>query len=249
MSLEGHRDEINSLDYSKDGRFIVSGSEDGTARIWDLDTNSHRVLETQATEGEDTAVVSVSVSHDGRLVAAGCKDKIIRIWDVQTGFLVERLRGHADWVRSVAFTLDDRGLISSSDDKKIKRWDLTPFLQCDARMEPLPPATSSEPVSASAPERSLAIPAKEGGERGSVCTMTFDGHINVLQSASVSHAGQWVVSGSDDESVLFWDARKAYAQFALHGHKSFVMSADVSSTGDIFATGDYDGVTRICELF
>ena len=176
-------------------------------------------------------------------------DSIIRIWDVQTGYLVERLRGHGSSVNSVTFTPDDRGLISGSYDKKVKRWDLTPFLECDARMEPLPPATSSAPVSASAPERSVTALTKKDGERGSVCTMTFDGHANSVLSASVSHDGQWVVSGSFDKSVLFWDARNAQAQFSLHGHKSFVMSADVSSTGDIFATGDYDGVTRICELF
>ena len=193
--------------------------------------------------------MNVFVSHEGRLVAAGCLDSIIRIWDVQTGYLVERLRGHRHSVRSVAFTPDDRGLISGSDDNKVKRWDLTPFLECDARMEPLPLATSSAPVSASAPERSIPVPAKEGGERGSVCTMTFDGHKDYVRSAAVSHDGQWLVSGSDDKSVLFWDARNAQAQFALHGHNSWVNSVDVSSTGDVFATGGEDGVTRICELF
>ena len=194
-------------------------------------------------------MVSVSVSHDGSLVAAGCSDSIIRIWDVQTGYLVERLRGHGDSVRSVAFTPDDRGLISGSFDNKIKRWDLTPVLECEACMEPLPPAASYEPVSASAPERSVAVPAKRGGERGSVCTMTFDGHNRDVNSVALSHDGQWVVSGSSDRSALFWDARNAQAQFALHGHESPVESVDISSTGDVFATGSYDGVTRICELF
>ena len=116
-------------------------------------------------------------------------------------------------------------------------------------METLQRATSAAPVSASAPERSAAVPAKEGGERGSVCTMTFGGHASFVMSASVSHDGQWVVSGSDDKSVLFWDTRNAQAQFALHGHKRWVRSVDMSSTGDIFATGGDDGVTRICELF
>ena len=116
-------------------------------------------------------------------------------------------------------------------------------------MEPLPPATSSTLVSASAPGRSVAVPAKEGGERGSVCTLTFDGHKDYVNSAAVSHDGQWVVSGSRDESVLFWDAGNAQAQFALHGHNRWVNSVDMSTTGDIFATGGDDGVTRICELF
>ena len=116
-------------------------------------------------------------------------------------------------------------------------------------MEPLLAATASAPVYTSASGGSAAVPAKEGGERGSVCTMTFDGHKNWVFSAAVSHDGQWVVSGSDDKSVLFWDTRNAQAQFALHGHKHWVRSVDMSSTGDIFATGGFDGVTRICELF
>ena len=115
-------------------------------------------------------------------------------------------------------------------------------------MEPLPPATLSASVPASALARSAAVPAKEGGERGSVCTVTCGGHASFVMSASVSPDGQWVVSGSDDKSVLFWDTRNAQAQFALHGHKHWVRSVDMSSTGDIFATGGYDGVTRICEL-
>ena len=146
--------------------------------------------------------MSVAFSHAGRLVAAGCQDSITRIWDVQTGYLVERLRGHGGLVCSVAFTPDDRGLISGSWGRKVKRWDLTPFLECDARMEPLQPATSSAPVPASSLGWSVADPAKEGGERGSVCTLTFDGHKDLVQSAAVSHDGQWVISGSRDQSVL-----------------------------------------------
>ena len=187
---------------------------------------------------------SVSFSHDGKLVAAGCEDSIIRIWDVQTGCLVERLRGHGESVRSVAFTSDHRGLISGSDDKGIKHWNLTSFLECDVHLEPLLPATSS----ASAPGRGAADPVKRGGERGSVCSLTSNGHKDWVFSTAVSHNRQWVVSGSKDNSVLFWDARNAQAQFALHGHKDWVRSVDMSSTGDIFATGDSEGVTRICEL-
>ena len=109
--------------------------------------------------------------------------------------------------------------------------------------EPLPVASS-----APCPDPREVSHALEGGERGSVCTLTFVGHKHYLMSAVVNHDGQWVVSGSRDRSVLFWDARNAQAQFALHGHSNWVNSVDASPTGDIFATGDRDGTTRICEL-
>ena len=213
-----------------------------------MSNNSHRVLEAKTTEGENIALLSVSVSYNGRLVSVGCSDSIIRIWDVQTGYLVERLRGHGDYVRSVAFTLDNRSLISGSDDEKVKRWDLTPFLECEARLDPLPPAMSSASMPTSASGRGASVPAKGIGERGSICTLTFDGHIDWVRVSAVSHDGQWVVSGSRDEKVLFWDARNAQAQFALHGHGEAVLSADVSPTRDVFATADQGGTIRICEL-
>jgi WD40 repeat protein len=39
-------------------------------------------------------------------------------------------------------------------------------------------------------------------------------------SVAVSHDGQWVVSGSKDRGVQFWDARTAIVQLMLQGHKN-----------------------------
>ena len=50
---------------------------------------------------------------------------MVRIWDVRTGELLETLRGHRGWVRSVAFTPDGRGLVSGSEDKTLKHWDVS----------------------------------------------------------------------------------------------------------------------------
>ena len=39
-------------------------------------------------------------------------------------------------------------------------------------------------------------------------------------SVAVSHDGQWVVSGSKDRGVQFWDAKSAIVQLMLQGHKN-----------------------------
>ena len=49
----------------------------------------------------------------------------VRIWDARTGELLERLQGHRDSVYSVAFTPDERGLVSGSLDKTLKLWDVS----------------------------------------------------------------------------------------------------------------------------
>ena len=138
----------------------------------------------------EAGVTSVAISPDGRLVAAGSLDTVVRIWDVATGQLLERLRGHRDSVYSVRFTPDGRGLISGSLDKTLKYWDITP-------------------VTSTGKHREMVH-----------CTMSFAGHKDYVLSVAVSPDGQWVVSGSKDRSVTFWDSRTATMQCMLQGHKN-----------------------------
>ncbi|EEB93899.1 hypothetical protein MPER_07384 [Moniliophthora perniciosa FA553] len=112
--FDGHQQEIYSLDFSADGRLIVSGSGDKTARIWDMVDGTSKVLNINDPDSvnNDAGVTSVAISPNGLYVAAGSLDTVVQIWDVTTGQLVERLRGHRDSVYSVAFTPDGKGLVS-----------------------------------------------------------------------------------------------------------------------------------------
>ncbi|TFK78884.1 transcriptional repressor rco-1 [Polyporus arcularius HHB13444] len=84
-----------------------------------------------------------------------------------------------------------------------------------------------------------------GGGGGSQCTMNFVGHKDYVLSVAVSHDGKWVVSGSKDRGVQFWDAQTAVAQCMLQGHKNSVISIDLSPAGNVLATGSGDWQARI----
>jgi len=68
---------------------------------------------------------SVKISQDGRYIAGGNRDGMLRIWNVQTSQLVEKWIAHGKVVRSVALTLDGKGLVSSSWDGTWKYWDIS----------------------------------------------------------------------------------------------------------------------------
>ncbi|CAE6448110.1 unnamed protein product [Rhizoctonia solani] len=240
--FEGHTQEIYSLDFSRDGRLIVSGSGDKTARIWDMETGSCKVLQIVEPDVVDAGVTSVAISPDGRLVAAGSLDTIVRIWETQTGNLVERLRGHQDSVYSVAFTPDGRGLVSGSLDKSLKHWDLRGLLQNPRISTPLPQGGN---VPSNSPNFPGGSGRKEGGEKGSICTTSFLGHKDYVLSVAVSPDNQWVVSGSKDRGVQFWDPRTATQQLMLQGHKNSVISIDLSPAGGLLATGSGDWQARV----
>ncbi|KIL59607.1 hypothetical protein M378DRAFT_169130, partial [Amanita muscaria Koide BX008] len=265
--FDGHQQEIYSLDFSLDGRLIVSGSGDKTARIWDMANADAppKVLTINDPDSlnGDAGVTSVAISPNGQFVAAGSLDTVVRIWDVATGHLVERLRGHRDSVYSVAFTPDGKGLVSGSLDKTLKYWDVSGLLLSGNANAVAATAGSSGSSSSSASSTSNGATSANGtkkvtgpgtpgqqvvvkGEKiPSPCTMNFTGHKDYVLSVAVSHDGQWVVSGSKDRGVQFWDARSAVVQCMLQGHKNSVISIDLSPTGGLLATGSGDWQARI----
>ncbi|PVF94835.1 WD40 repeat-like protein [Serendipita vermifera] len=235
-NFTGHEQEIYSLDFSYDGHLIVSGSGDKTARIWDMETGNATILsisDVANTDGDvtmsegvasDAGVTSVAISPDGKLVAAGSLDTIVRLWDVRTGTLLERLKGHRDSVYSVAFTPDGQGLVSGSLDKTLKYWELN--------------IRDGKPTSAVERER---------GEKYAKCLLNFVGHKDYVLSVAISDDGRWIVSGSKDRGVQFWD-KNGVAQLMLQGHKNSVISIDLSPVGGHLATGSGDWQARVCEL-
>ncbi|KAH9028312.1 WD40-repeat-containing domain protein [Lactarius hengduanensis] len=210
--FDGHTGAVYALDFSPDGRSIVSGSADRTVRIWDMQDGSHKLLADRDTETDDSGVASVAISPDGRLVAVGSLDNIVRIWDVATGQLIERLRGHKDSVYSVAFTPDGDGIVSGSLDKTIKYWDVGKLLANAPNRDP-----RTDLLPADRPGSSSSVVKREGDEASAACTKNF-GHRDYVVTVAVSHDGQWVVSGSKDRGVQFWDSRSAITQFKLQGH-------------------------------
>ncbi|KZP08187.1 WD40 repeat-like protein [Athelia psychrophila] len=232
--FDGHQQEVYSLAFSLDGRFIVSGSGSKTVRIWDMESSSPEAKVFSDSDSDsacDTGVTSVAISASGHLVVAGFLDAVVRIWDAQTGALLERLRGHRDSVYSVAIMPDGKGLVSGSLDKTLKYWDVSGLVA---------------QVKAKKDVGGTVVGLAEGKKEGeSHCTTNFTGHKNYVLSVAVSHDGQWVVSGSKDRSVQFWDSRTAIMQWVLLAHQNSILSVDLSPAGNMLATGSGDQQARI----
>lgn len=214
----GHEQDIYSLDFSKNGRLIASGSGDRTVKLWDLERG-----EGYMTLSIDEGVTTVALSPDGRLVAAGSLDRSVRVWDTETGTCVDSLegpgvqQGHADSVYSVAFSPSGKELVSGSLDKTIKLWELGAL-----------------------PARGSSAPATRGR-----CIRTFEGHSDFVLSVALTPDGHWVLSGSKDRGVVFWDPNTGVAQLHLQGHGNSVISVAPSPKPGLFATGSGDSKARI----
>ena len=132
QTLTGHKEEINSISFSHDGKKIaISGRFDRGIKILDAETGK----ELQTLKGRYTGeITSVSFSPDGKKIASASGDSI-KIWDAETGKELQTLTGHTEEINSVNFSPDGKRLLSSSgelyddDEKKdanhLKMWDLS----------------------------------------------------------------------------------------------------------------------------
>jgi guanine nucleotide-binding protein subunit beta-2-like 1 protein len=120
--LKGHSHFISDLTLSQDSRYALTGSWDGTLRLWDLKkgVTSRRFV------SHTKDVLAVAFSPDNRQIASGGRDKNLKIWNTvgECKFTVDQ-HHHTDWVSCVKFYQDVKTpiIVSASWDRTIKVWD------------------------------------------------------------------------------------------------------------------------------
>ncbi len=92
-TLMGHAGEVNAVVISPDGQTIISGSDDKTLRIWDL--NSQKLLRTLT--GHTDWIYALAISSDGQTIVSGSKDKTIKLWRL-SGQQNRTLTGHTSYI-------------------------------------------------------------------------------------------------------------------------------------------------------
>jgi WD40 repeat protein len=116
-SFEGHSDHVTAMACAVDGKRVITGSRDMTARLWSLPEGDELIV----LKGTDSAVSAVAFSPDGRRVATAGRQGI-RIWDAANGSELLKLEGHQGWVSSLEFSPDGRALLSAGNDGTARIW-------------------------------------------------------------------------------------------------------------------------------
>src|SRR5262249_16631754 len=105
--------------WSRDQRFLLSGSTDGSVRLWRVTTERQLAR----FEGHSSPVTCLAMTPDNRLALSGSADRTVRLWDVATGNELACFRGHTDDLLAVAFGSNELAL-SGSKDGTLRFWRL-----------------------------------------------------------------------------------------------------------------------------
>ena len=124
-ALVGHELGITCMAFSPDNHWVVTGSNDSTARLWDLKA-ADPAAQPVVLKGHEKGVNAVAFSPDNRWVVTGSDDTTARLLDLKAADPAAQpivLKGH-EAVTAVAFSPDNRWVVAGSGDRTARLWDL-----------------------------------------------------------------------------------------------------------------------------
>ncbi|MBI4326407.1 MAG: protein kinase [Chloroflexi bacterium] len=226
---------LNAAELSPTGLYLVTGSIDGTATVWNA-TNGARVA---LLAGHTNELESVSFSRDGRFIVTSSMDETARVWEADTGRLL-RIFPHAVTVHSARFHPEGNRILTACGDGQARLWDVaTGQLLFEA-----PHAGAVRFASFSADGRHFVTASADAtAQVWDTATGQRVGpplrHDDWVYHASFSPDGRHVATASFDRTARVWDAVTGQKLVSL-GHAAAVHSAQYSPDGRSIVTACWD---------
>ncbi|XP_053242705.1 bromodomain and WD repeat-containing protein 1 isoform X4 [Podarcis raffonei] len=140
--LESHADKVDSIQFSNNDDRFISGSRDGTARIWrfqqaewksvllDMADRLSGDLSSEEDRYMKPKVTMIAWSKNDKLVVTAVNNHLLKVWNSYTGQLLHDLTGHMDEVFVLEpHPFDSRIMLSAGHDGNIFIWDITKGIQ------------------------------------------------------------------------------------------------------------------------
>jgi WD40 repeat protein/uncharacterized caspase-like protein len=254
---------IIQLKFSRDGKYIISAenwdfSQPATGariKVWEVSTGKlvHELAKDLKT------VFLIDISPDGKHFLGGAWSGEFFIWEIESGKMVKNWKGTGkNNVQSIAYFSDGKSIIvgngiprdSTQKSHIIEIWDTEAgkiTQQWQAHEEIVKGVKQIFPTSQFLSIGGTSVKMwdiKTGG-----LVRTFEGFTTVVHSVSSSPDGQYLSSGSGDNTLRIWDLQKGNLKYAFRGHTQGVISTRFSPDFQYVASGSYDEQIKVWDLY
>lgn len=232
-----HDSGIETVTFSPDGKSILFGSVDNTARLYDLEGVEKAVFQ------HDGTVESAAFSPDGKYILTGSVDGIAWLWDYDGEKWVNRIRlQHDRGIESVTFSKDGKYILTGSYDRTARVWDVDGKIKLVIDAE-----VSNVNAVAISPDNKFILTGLGNGDavmwdwnKNKLLVLDHEGSV---EAVAFSPDGKFILTGSKDFTVRLWDLEgNRLQQFR---HNGSVESAVFSPDGKYILTGSGDHTARI----
>ena len=238
----GHASRIDAVAVSADGRFVLTGSQDGTARLWLAGTGKElRRLDV------GSAVTAVAFSPDSTLLLTGSADGVPRVWDQATGRVVRPLLGHEGAVTAATFSGDGAWILTGSADRTARAWrtDTGQMLRTYRGHEGPVWCVAIAPGGGYVATGSFDRTARIWHTREGSAVRVLTGHQGSLSSVAFERQGTHLLTAAGDKPARLWDIASGRTVQQYAGHDGWVRAAVLSPDGRRVATASEDGTAAL----
>ncbi len=238
-----HDSPVDAAAFSPDGKTVLTGGDDGTARLWEAATG--RPIGQPIRHAG--VVTIVAFSPDGRTLLTGSKDKTARLWDAATGQPVGSPLPHGADVMAVAFGPDGRTMVTGTSDKMARLWDAATHRPIG---QPFVHQDGVESVAFSPDGKTLLTGSDDGTARlWNIATGQPIGsplrHRNMVRAVAISPDSKSVLTGCNDSTAQWWNATTGKPVGEPIRHREKVRAVAISPDGRTMLTGSEDRTARL----
>ncbi len=247
-ALVGHKDTVEDVAFSPDGRIIASTSgyslTEPTFKLWDVESR-RELRELSGVSGRTSAL---AFSRDGRWLAASSNYREVKIWDVRSGSQTHTFLGHNDNVTAVTFSSDGRYVASGSWDGAIKIWDLA----TSRELVTLGGHTRGVVALAFSSDMRRLVSGESGGgfkqwEVGIWRELRSQTGPDIAGSGFISGDARWLASVSDN-IIRLWDLETGIQVRTLKGYGSEAMAFSPDGRRLASVGGLWDDRVRVWDV-
>jgi WD40 repeat protein len=249
-TLRGHNGAVNCVAFAPDGYTIATGGADGQVRLW---TQSGDLKATPLAEHTD-GVRSVAFSPDGKLLASGGaeRDCNVILWDIAKGESIVTMEGHQQPVTGLAFTADQKRIVSASADETMRLWEVllkeekkpaapqpNPDNQNQANNANQNADAATDPNAPKPPPLPQPPPKPKWAQ--------LAGHAGPVLAVAVAGEGdgETIASAGADGTVRLWSVSKRNEITSIGDHRGPVSSVVFVDDGRFLASGGLDKTVKI----
>lgn len=251
--LEPHAESgaVLSMAISPDGKYIASGHEDKTIRIWTIENTT---LAYKLVNGEDGGdrIYSLVWSPDSRKIISGSDDFKGTIWviDDVVGECMPMniLEGHTADVQTVSISPDGTKVATGSVDASVKLWNVETG-ENYASINDLGGMVMCTTFSQDSKRLAVAVDTTAwvyDAETGSKIS-EFIGHTGMLWALSFSSNGERIVTSSEDHTARVWKTQTGDEPVTIDEHSGPVWSVAFSLDDREILIGSYDSLAFVCD--